>query len=210
MFERISKTGSLRLLGVTAAVCLAAASASADTASNLACSKCVGASDLADGAAVRSKIRNFAVNSSKLAGSAVISAKLATGAVTRAKIRDFAVNGSKIAGSAVSTAKIATGAVTSAKIANGGIQEIDIADGAIGAEKLGLTNTTFVEASGSDTANCTALLDALTGLVGPAAVVLGPGTYACGAAPVVLPPQVSLIGSGQNLTTITGNLDSVN
>ncbi len=84
---------------------------------DVACSGCVGSGDLANGAVTRAKIRNFAVNGSKLAGSAVSSAKLATGAVTRGKIRNFAVNGSKLAGSAVSTQKIANGAVAALKLA---------------------------------------------------------------------------------------------
>ena len=78
----------------------------------------IGSGDLANGAVTRAKIRNSAVNASKLAGSAVSSAKIATGAVTRLKIRDFTVNGSKIAGSAVTTPKIVNSAVTSSKLAN--------------------------------------------------------------------------------------------
>ena len=103
-------------LVVNAWVALSVWPAAADTATNLICSSCVGSSDLANGAVTRSKIRNFAVNSSKLAGSAVAASKIANGAVVRSRIRDFAVNGSKLAGSAVSTAKIANGTIAQADL----------------------------------------------------------------------------------------------
>ena len=108
----------------------------AQTANNVVCIGCVGASDLADGAATRSKVRNFAIDTSKLAGSAVSSAKIATGAVTRSRIRDFAVNGSKLAGSAVTTAKIANSAVTAGKIANNAVTGAKIANNAVTGAKI--------------------------------------------------------------------------
>ena len=112
-----------------------------------------------------------------------------------------------LADGSVDSEALADGAVTAAKIADGAVTFAKIADGAIGAAKLGLTNTIYLEDTGSDIDNCLDLLDALTGLVGPASVVLGPGIYDCGSNPVVLPAQVSLIGSGQNLTTVTGSVE---
>ncbi len=94
----------------------------------------------------------------------------------------------------------------SALEADGAVTAQKIADGAVTAAKLGLANMTFIEDSGSDTANCDALLTALSGLTGPATVVLGPGTYDCGSSPVVLPAEVGLIGSGRKFTTIKGSV----
>jgi hypothetical protein len=104
---------------------------------------------------------------------------------------------------------VKNGSLTTADLADGSVTGADIADRAIGAAKLGLANTIYIEDSGTPMDNCTDLLDALAGLTGPAAVVLGPGTYDCGLDPVVLPPQVSLIGSGRNLSTITGSVNGL-
>ena len=209
---------------------------SAQNATNLNCSGCVGSGDLANGAATRSKVRNFAIDASKLAGSAVISAKLATGAVTRGKIRDFAVNGSKLAGSAVSTAKIANSAVTGAKIANSAVSAAKIATGAVGTEKIGNGAVTFAKLAddavftrtrivspvgdGSDTAaNGMELLDALTdvaaanpapGVDNPWLIKIEPGIYDVGTTAVMMLPYVDIEGSGQGVTHIEGAAGSPN
>jgi hypothetical protein len=117
-----------------------------------------------------------------------------------------AVDADAIATGAVGSSEIENETIQSEDIKNGAVGADDIADGAIGAAQLGLSNTIYVEDTGTPTDNCTDLLAALSGLTGPAAVVLGPGAYDCGTSPVVLPAQVSLIGSGQNLTTITGSV----
>ena len=201
---------------------------SAQTATNLVCSKCVGSSDLADGAATRSKIRNFAIDASKMAGSAVVSAKIATGAVTRGKIRDFAVNGSKLAGSAVSTAKLANGAVTGSKIANGAVTAAKIvtnavtaakiADGAVTFDKLAddavFLRTIVVSPVGpASTDNCDELIAVLDDIrtaadAGtPHAVYVEPGDYDCGPSQVIVPGNVSVRGGGIGVTTIRGTID---
>jgi hypothetical protein len=99
--------------------------------------------------------------------------------------------------------------IVGADIKNGAIGNADLADGAIGPAKQGLANTIYLEDTGSVTDNCADLRDALAGLTGPAVVVLGPGTFDCGFSPVIVGSQVSLIGSGQNITTITGRLDGI-
>ncbi len=132
------------------------------------------------GAVREGRIANRAVTTPKIALGAVVEGRLANGAVATNKIRDGAVTTAKIAAGAVSDAKLAADAVTSAKILDGTIVNADISDGAVSAATLGLANTIFIEDTGTPTDNCTDLLDALTGLTGPAAVVLGPGTYDCG------------------------------
>ena len=98
-------------------------------------------------------------------------------------------------------------AINSSRIKNGSIKGADIKDGAVGAAQLGLDNTTYIEDSGSPTDNCADLRDALTGLVGPAAVVLGPGTYDCGPNPVVLLPRCRGL-SGKYVNALTPMMES--
>jgi len=154
---------------------LAAGAAQAAPATALNCDGCVGSRD----------IKNRGVRTYDIDVGAVITSRLAPDAVTEGKIADGAVTDGKIAEDAVTAAKIA--------------------DGAVGAAKLGLARTIYLEDSGSDTVNCDNLRGALEALVGPAALVLGPGTFDCQRHNILLPNQVSLIGSGQNLTTITGS-----
>ena len=194
-------------------------------ATNLICNQCVQASDLdtgpvnssrlANNAVNNSKIANGAVNAAKLAANAVNNAKLAnsaittgkmtTAAVTAAKVGPQAATTAKIANAAVTAAKIAGGAVTTAKLADGVVTTDKLQDGVVTAAKLGIANTIHIDDSGVAIDNCTALLDALDGLAGPAQVVLGPGDFDCGAAQVVVPSNVSLIGAGRGLTRILGD-----
>lgn len=163
--------------------------AAGQTAKKLKCSGCVKSKQIGNNQIKSKDIKDGQVGNADLAGNAVDSAKI--------------VNGS------VGNADLASNAVTGAKVENGSLAGADLADGTVGAAKLGLANTTFIDDTGSDIGNCDDLRDALTGLTGPAAVVLGPGTYACGTNPVVLSPRVSLIGSGRNLTTITGSVEGL-
>ena len=193
-------------------------------ATNLVCTRCVQTSDIATGAVTNSRLGTNAVtnariangavtaakmpagsvNNAKVANNAVNTSKLTTAAVTEAKLANNAVNGAKIANASVITAKLADGAVNSVKLADGAVSAAKLGDGAVAAAKLGLINTTYIEDSGDAVANCTALLDALSGLTGPAALVLGPGTFDCGANRVVLTNGISLIGAGRGLTKIVG------
>ena len=183
-------------------------------ATDLVCGQCVETGDIANEAATGAKLASNAVNNSKIGNGAVNAAKLAANAVTVAKIANNAVSTPKlatagvtrpkIAPNAVNASKIANAAVTAAKIAPDAVNRFKIADGAVTADKLGIAHTVFVGDSGDAAANCTALQDALDGLVGPAAVWLGPGTYACGESPVVLTSGISLVGVDRNLVTITG------
>ena len=204
--------------------------AHAQTATDLVCSQCVQTSDIALGAVTNSKLATNAVNTSKIANAAVNTAKLANNAANGAKIANNAVNAAKIADGAVTAAKLAgnsinaakladgaivsgklaTNAVNSVKLADGAVQTAKLTDGAVTGAKLNIANTFFVEAAGpADTDNCTALLAALGGIVGPATVLLGPGTYNCGANQISVGSEVALVGSGRNTTTILGSTSSL-
>ena len=185
-------------------------------ATNLVCTGCVQESDLANGAVSAAKLKTGAVTNGKIAASAVNGAKISNGAVTAPKIGPSAVNATKIATGAVTAAKIGPGAVnvtklapsavSTAKIQPGAVTASRLADRAVAPSKLGLAHTSFIGDSGDAVANCDELRALLAGLAGPAAVVLGPGTYACGANPVVLTAGVHLIGVDRGLVTITGEL----
>ncbi len=166
-------------------------------------------SKLGAGAVTTSRIGLGAVREGRIANNAGTTPKIADGAITESKLGAGAVTNSRIAVGAVREGRIADGAVTNKKIGIGAVREGRIANGAVTAAKLGLANTTFVEDSENDTANCNALRAALNAAVSPAVVVLGPGTFACGTNPVVLPPGVGLIGSGRNVTDITGNIEGL-
>ncbi len=162
---------------------------------------------LANGSILTGKFADQSVTGNKIAQGAILAGKLANGAVRTGKILDAAVTGDKLADQAVTGNKIADAAVTGAKLADQAVTGNKIADGAIAAAKLGLIGTVFVEADGlSDTDNCDSLIAALSGLAGPAVVALGPGTYDCQTQSVIVPANVALIGSGRNVTTITGSL----
>ena len=199
-------------------------------ATDLVCSACVQATDLASNAVNNSKIGNGAVNAAKLAANAVTVAKIANNSITTAKITtaavtavkigpnavntakiaNAAVTAAKIAGGAVNANKIADGAVSSAKIQNAAITGAKLADGAVTAAKLGLLDKTFVEALGpADSDNGDTLIAEMASITGPATVVLGPGTYDCQAQVVSLPAGVSLVGSGRETTAIVGGFITV-
>ena len=188
-------TGTMRGMLLAAALGLWAGPALAQ-ANDVVCDRCVGTTDIDTGA----------VTTGRLSDNAVSAPKLRDGAVTADKIGPSAVTGDKIAPNAVTGDKIAFGAVKTGRISDNAVSTPKLRDGAVTAAKLGLVNTFFIDDSGDDAANCTALLAALASAVGPAAVVLGPGTYACGSNAVVIPAGVSLIGSGRNLTAITGTV----
>jgi hypothetical protein len=175
----IAMNGTIRSAFLTATLLLLAPVQVLAQASDVVCNQCIDNSDIGFKAVSGEKIANNAVSTTRLRDEAVTTPKLAPDAVT----------GSRIASQAVGTSKLANGAVTAAK--------------------LGLARTSYIEDSGNNVANRVALRAALDGLSGPAAVVLGPGTFACGASPVVIPPGVSLIGAGQALTTIAGGIDGV-
>ena len=118
---------------------------------------------------------------------------------------DGCVSSKDIKNGGVKTYDIRAGAINTSRLADDAVTKRKIADGAVGAAQLGLAHTVYLEDSGSDTDNCYKLLDVLDGLAGPAAVVLGPGTFDCQKNNILLPSRVSLIGAGQNLTTITGS-----
>ena len=113
---------------------------------------------------------------------------------------------SDAAGNLATSGTMAAGSVTEGAIAEGVVGADALADGAVTAAKLGLANTAFVAADGATALDdCDALIDALADATGPAVVVLGPGTYDCGARRVVVPADVSLRGTDRKRTRITGD-----
>ena len=184
-------------------------------ATDLVCSECVQASDLAPNAVNNAKIGNGAVNAAKLASNAVTVAKIANNSIAAAKLTSAAVTFAKIGPNAVRTSKIPNAAVTAAKIAPGAVNVTKLADGAITAAKLApdalFQNTLVVNAAGpSDADNCQALLDTLAGITDNSAsnsylIQLSPGTYDCGTARIQMKDFVSLAGAGPAATEITGS-----
>ena len=230
-----------RPLSLTASVIFSLAAlagttaASAQTATDLVCSACVQASDLAADSVINSKIGNGAVTAAKLAAGAATNAKIANNAVTAAKLTTASVTEEKIANNAVNQLKIANAAVTGPKIAAGAVNQTKVADnavttamlldGAVTADKLASdafyarTLIVSVVGDGSDTAaNGQVLLDALAeaGAASPAPdasnpwlIKIEPGVYDVGTSPVVMVPYVDVEGSGQGVTSIEGAIGDI-
>ncbi|MEM7172391.1 MAG: hypothetical protein AAF530_19645 [Pseudomonadota bacterium] len=145
----------------------------------------------------------------KSAGAQTASDVVCSGCVSARDIRDNTIRSKDIRDGQVKSPDLARNSVNSAKIRNRSIKGADIANGAIRAAHLGLANTIYIEDSGSETDNCTELLGVLDGLSGPAAVVLGPGAFDCQSNPIILTTQISLIGSGENLTSLIGSVEGL-
>ena len=214
--------------GLALALLIGAAPAWGQQASNLVCSGCVQASDLANGAVTSAKIGGGEVTNGKLANSAVNSVKIATGAVTAPKLAPNSVNPTKITTGAISSAKLAPGAVNVTKLANssvssekiqvGAVTTSRIADGAVTADKLaaslasGLTNTVQVGNNGTAAENCTALRDELAAITdasatNPYVILLGPGVFDCGVQPLSMKAHVSIHGQGRNATFLEATFE---
>ena len=128
---------SLRALApIICATLLGSTAAFGQAASDVQCTKCVDAGDIAKGAIDKKRLAKGAVIRSKIAKGAVNAARLADGAVTEAKIRDGAVTGAKIRGGAVTAGKIAPLAVTGDKIAPQGVTAPKLAPGAATSDKI--------------------------------------------------------------------------
>ena len=104
---------------------------SAQTASNLVCTQCVQNGDLDFNAVSRDRIRNAAIDATKLSANAVNSLKIATGAVTAAKIGPGAVNVTKLANSSVSTEKLQVGAVNTSRLRDGAVTLEKLSESAV-------------------------------------------------------------------------------
>jgi hypothetical protein len=94
---KTKRTGSvlaaaLLATGLFAAAGPIASTATADTATDLRCRKCVGAKDLGKKAVKTKSLRDNAVATPKIANSAVTTGKIANGAVTAGKIAKDAVS----------------------------------------------------------------------------------------------------------------------
>lgn len=70
--------------------------AKAQTASDVSCLGCIGASDIAAGAVTNSKIANGAIGNNKIANSAVSNAKIQSSAVSTSNIQNGAITFSKL------------------------------------------------------------------------------------------------------------------
>lgn len=164
----------------------------------------VGASQLADGAVTTAKLAAGSVTSASIADGAITAAKLAPGAVTAFQLSAGDVTESIIASGAVTTTKLGDGAVTTSKLAAGAVTTDTLAAGAAASSMY--ARTFLVRSSDDVLDNGTRLVAAAADAVAlgePALVALEPGTYDLGAASITLTDDVSLVGSGAELTTIT-------
>jgi hypothetical protein len=164
--------------------------------------------DIATESITTAEIKNESIHAIDLAPETITTGRIKNETIQAIDLAPESITTGRILNRTIKAIDIATESITTGEIKNGSIAGVDLANGAVTAAKLGLARTHFIEDSGADAANCQTLRDTLDGLVGPAAVLLGPGTYDCGANSVTIPSGVSLIGSGRNLTTITGNVAS--
>lgn len=116
---------STRIIAVLA-LAVTGGPASAQLATDVKCTGCVGPTDIAAGS----------VTSSKIADEAVRAADLAADAVTNAKIANAAVGTAELAGNAVTSSRILNGTVRSEDLANGAVTGSKIATGAVGLAQL--------------------------------------------------------------------------
>lgn len=155
---------------------------------------------------------NPCINSFEIEDGAVVADDLATDAVETAEIKD----------GEVMTADLADDAVTNAKLADDAVDTAQILDGAVTAAKLGfdpvaLQRVIYVSGGDTEANNGMALLDAIAeiGTSGPCAdmptadlpclVKLGPGVFDVGSTSIGTIAFVDFEGSGQTVTTITGD-----
>lgn len=93
----------------------------AQTAGDVACTGCVGSSDIASGAVTGPTIATGTVTGAKIAVATITGNKLALGTVTGANIASGQITGDKLAVGTVGAANIANGAVGTAQLASGSI-----------------------------------------------------------------------------------------
>ena len=127
-----------------------------------------GKTKIRDGAVTTTKIADAAVSTPKLADNAVTTAKIADKAVTTPKIADNAVTSAKIADFEVGNQDLKAGIVTTDKIADRGVSAQDIETGAVTYRALAITvrtNSTNVAngATGNSLAVCAAGETAISG-----------------------------------------------
>lgn len=119
-----------------------------------------------------------------------------------------------VCGGCVDTNDIANEAVTFRKIKLGAVGTGRLADGAVTAAKLAddavFVRTIVVSPVGNPTVNGTALLDALASTFKTRWLIkIEPGIYDVGATPVIMKPFVDIEGSGQGVTLVRGDIDSI-
>ncbi len=106
------------------------------TASDIACTGCVGTTDLADDAVTIDKIAAGAVGTSEIADNSVSSTDILDSTVDTADLAAGSVTTSRIADDAVTTGKILDGTVGAADIGTDGVGSAEIAAGAVGTSEL--------------------------------------------------------------------------
>jgi hypothetical protein len=120
--------GYVLFLAVLAPEQLAEATAAA---TDLICDKCVGTTDIADGAVTSAKIGGSQVKNTDIAGNAVTSGKIADGQVTTLDIGPDAVTSDKIGKGQIGSNEIGDNSVISQYIVDGQVGTVDIANDAI-------------------------------------------------------------------------------
>lgn len=100
----------------------------AQTASDVVCTGCVGATDLATNAVTGQKIQNSAVTGTKIQNNAVTTTKISDGTIVEADIADSAITSAKISDGTIASDDILDGTITAAKINRTGL-DADTLDG---------------------------------------------------------------------------------
>ena len=158
-------------------------------------------------------IINGSITTPKIAAGAVTTPTIGDGQVTTAKIGDAQVTTAKIAAGAVSTPTIGDGQITTAKIAPNGVTTSNIAANAITPDKIGFySNVAIVAPSGGDYTNPVTAMTNIASWCGtplatnPCLLKIMPGVYNIDTSSLQMQQYVDIDGSGENITTITGNV----
>lgn len=129
-FSEIVAGTSTAALVVGTGGSLAVSGSGTIAATDLACTGCVGATDLATDSVEAAEIAASAVGTSEVADNTLTADDLAADSVAASEIAANAVGTSEIATDAVEAAEIATGAVTTTEILNNTIANSDVANDA--------------------------------------------------------------------------------
>lgn len=125
----------------------------AQAATDVACTGCVGATDLATSAVTGTKIQNGAVTATKLQNNAVTSSKISDGTIAAADVADSAITSAKISNGTITSDDILDSTITAAKINNAGLS----------ADQLdGIDSSEFVRTSGGTIGGLTVSGDNIT------------------------------------------------
>ena len=149
-------------LQVALVLSLLSSLATAQTATNVVCTSCVGSTDIATDAVTASDIAANAVAAAEIATNAVAAAEIAPDAVTASEIATNAVTALEIAPDAVTASEIATNAVTAAEIATNAVTALEIATSAVTTAEIADGTVALVDLSPALEASLAAPLVAIT------------------------------------------------